>query len=114
MILAKPCGDCSEVDRNSKARIIKNAPDEGHQAHFENEIEAELNLLPVVANGFDWATSQRFFTGSTLFVRLRLLVDVGISSVIVTREILLRRGYLTSRRMTAFLCVCVALAISAV
>jgi putative membrane protein len=31
----------------------------------------------------------------------------------VTREILLRGGYLTSRRMAAFLSVCVAMAISA-
>ncbi|RJX31035.1 MAG: DUF2238 domain-containing protein [Oxalobacter sp.] len=38
----------------------------------------------------------------------------GFVPAIVTREILLRMGYLTSRRMTAFLSVCVALAISAV
>ena len=37
----------------------------------------------------------------------------GFVPAIVTREILLRKGYLTSRHMTAFLCVCVALAISA-
>jgi putative membrane protein len=37
----------------------------------------------------------------------------GFVPFLVTREILLRGGYLTSRRMTAFLSVCVAMAISA-
>lgn len=37
----------------------------------------------------------------------------GFVPALVTREILLRKGYLTSRRMTAFLSVCVALAFSA-
>ncbi|MDH4285847.1 MAG: DUF2238 domain-containing protein, partial [Gallionella sp.] len=36
----------------------------------------------------------------------------GFVPFIVTREILVRGGYLTSRRMTAFLSVCVVLAIS--
>ena len=37
----------------------------------------------------------------------------GFVPFLVTREILLRNGFLTSRRMTAFLSVCVAMAISA-
>jgi putative membrane protein len=37
----------------------------------------------------------------------------GFVPFLVTREILLRGGYLTSRRMAAFLSVCVAMAISA-
>jgi putative membrane protein len=37
----------------------------------------------------------------------------GFVPFLVTREILLRNGYLTSRRMAAFLSVCVATAISA-
>jgi len=37
----------------------------------------------------------------------------GFVPFLVTREILLRGGYLTSRKMTAFLSVCVAMAISA-
>jgi len=37
----------------------------------------------------------------------------GFVPFLVTREILLRGGYLTSRRMVAFLSVCVAMAISA-
>jgi putative membrane protein len=37
----------------------------------------------------------------------------GFVPFLVTREILLRGGYLASRRMTAFLSVCVAMAISA-
>jgi putative membrane protein len=38
----------------------------------------------------------------------------GFVPAIIAREILLRGGYVQGRRMTAFLCVCVALAISAV
>jgi len=38
----------------------------------------------------------------------------GLVPALVTREILLRRGYLSSRRMTGFLSVCVAMTISAV
>lgn len=38
----------------------------------------------------------------------------GLVPALVAREILLRLGYLSSRRMVAFLCVCVALAVSAV
>ncbi|HTO70195.1 MAG TPA: DUF2238 domain-containing protein [Myxococcota bacterium] len=37
----------------------------------------------------------------------------GFVPALVTREVLLRNGYLTSRRMTSFLALCVALAISA-
>jgi putative membrane protein len=37
----------------------------------------------------------------------------GFVPALVAREILLRGGYLSSRRMAGFLCVCVALAISA-
>jgi len=37
----------------------------------------------------------------------------GFVPFLVTREILLRNGYLTSRRMAAFLSICVAMAISA-
>jgi putative membrane protein len=37
----------------------------------------------------------------------------GFVPFLVTREILLRGGYLSSRRMTAFLSVCVAMAVSA-
>jgi putative membrane protein len=37
----------------------------------------------------------------------------GFVPAIIAREILLRGGYVQGRRMTAFLCVCVALAISA-
>jgi len=37
----------------------------------------------------------------------------GFVPFLVTREILLRKGYLTSRRMVAFLSVCVVMAISA-
>ncbi|WP_374536565.1 DUF2238 domain-containing protein [Chitinimonas taiwanensis] len=38
----------------------------------------------------------------------------GLVPALLAREILLRRGYLSSRAMTGFLAVCVALAISAV
>ncbi|EJL80459.1 putative membrane protein [Polaromonas sp. CF318] len=38
----------------------------------------------------------------------------GLVPAMVARELLLQRAYLTSRRMTAFLSVCVAMAISAV
>ena len=38
----------------------------------------------------------------------------GLMPALVAREILLRMGYLTSHRMTAFLSICVALAVSAV
>jgi putative membrane protein len=38
----------------------------------------------------------------------------GFVPALIAREILLRGGYVHGRRMTAFLCVCVALAISAV
>lgn len=38
----------------------------------------------------------------------------GLVPALVAREILLRQGYLSSRAMTGFLCVCVSLAISAV
>ena len=38
----------------------------------------------------------------------------GLVPALVTREILLRLGYLSSRRMTGFLSVCVAMTISAV
>jgi putative membrane protein len=37
----------------------------------------------------------------------------GLVPALVAREILVRGGYLTNRRMTAFLCLCVAMAISA-
>jgi putative membrane protein len=37
----------------------------------------------------------------------------GFVPALAAREVLLRRGYVTSRRMTAFLCLCVATAISA-
>ena len=37
----------------------------------------------------------------------------GFVPALLTREVLLRRGYLSSRRMAAFLSVCVAMAISA-
>jgi putative membrane protein len=37
----------------------------------------------------------------------------GFVPALAAREVLLRRGYVTSRRMTAFLCLCVAMAISA-
>jgi len=37
----------------------------------------------------------------------------GFVPVMVAREILLRGGYVTGRRMAAFLCLCVALAVSA-
>jgi putative membrane protein len=37
----------------------------------------------------------------------------GFVPFLVTREILLRNGYLTSRKMTAFLSICVVMAISA-
>jgi putative membrane protein len=37
----------------------------------------------------------------------------GFVPALIAREILLRGGYVQGRRMTAFLCVCVALAISA-
>ena len=37
----------------------------------------------------------------------------GFVPAMIAREILLRGGYVRGRRMTAFLCVCVALAISA-
>lgn len=37
----------------------------------------------------------------------------GFVPFILMREILLRNGYLTSRKMTAFLCICVVMAISA-
>jgi putative membrane protein len=37
----------------------------------------------------------------------------GFVPFLVTREILLRKGYLTSRKMVAFLSVCVVMAISA-
>lgn len=37
----------------------------------------------------------------------------GLVPALVAREILLRGGYVTGRRMLAFLCVCVALAVSA-
>ena len=37
----------------------------------------------------------------------------GVTPALVAREILLRGGYIAGRRMTAFLCVCVALAVSA-
>ena len=37
----------------------------------------------------------------------------GFVPFLVTREILLRSGYLASMRMTAFLSICVAMAISA-
>jgi len=37
----------------------------------------------------------------------------GLVPTLVAREILIRGGYLTNRRMTAFLCLCVAMAISA-
>jgi putative membrane protein len=38
----------------------------------------------------------------------------GLVPAMVAREVLLQRGYLSSRRMAAFLAVCVAMAISAV
>jgi putative membrane protein len=38
----------------------------------------------------------------------------GLVPALATREILLRQGYLSSRRMTGFLSLCVAMAISAV
>ena len=37
----------------------------------------------------------------------------GLVPALVAREILLRNGFVTGRRMVAFLCVCVALAVSA-
>ena len=37
----------------------------------------------------------------------------GFVPALAAREVLIRGGYLTSRRMTAFLCLCVAMAISA-
>ena len=37
----------------------------------------------------------------------------GFVPALIAREILLRKHYLSSRRMTAFLCICIALAISA-
>jgi len=37
----------------------------------------------------------------------------GFTPFLVTREILLRGGFMSSRRMAAFLCICVAMAISA-
>jgi putative membrane protein len=37
----------------------------------------------------------------------------GFVPALLAREVLLRRGYLTSRRMTGFLSVCIAMAISA-
>jgi putative membrane protein len=38
----------------------------------------------------------------------------GFVPALAAREIFLRGGYVTGRRMTAFLCICVALAVSAV
>jgi putative membrane protein len=37
----------------------------------------------------------------------------GITPALVAREIFLRGGYVAGRRMTAFLCVCVAMTVSA-
>ena len=37
----------------------------------------------------------------------------GFVPALAAREVLLRNGFLTSRRMTAFLCVCIAMALSA-
>jgi hypothetical protein len=44
-------------------------------------------LFAVAADGFDGATAEGFFAELQLFVGLRLLVDVGVTAVIVTGEV---------------------------
>jgi hypothetical protein len=44
-------------------------------------------LLTVTANGLYGATSERFFTEILLIVALRLLIDVGVSAVVIALEV---------------------------
>jgi hypothetical protein len=46
-----------------------------------------LGAIPVTANRFDWTAFHRFFAETFFVGRLRLLVHVGMTAVIVPFEI---------------------------
>jgi hypothetical protein len=50
-------------------------------------IQTKTSLFTVTADGLYGASRQGFITQSTLFIRLRLLVEEGVTTVIVTLKI---------------------------
>jgi hypothetical protein len=48
---------------------------------------AATNLRPVTTNRFDWATFHRFLTERFFFRRLRLLIDVRMTAIVIPFEI---------------------------
>jgi hypothetical protein len=47
----------------------------------------ELGLLSVAADGFDRATGKGFLAEAALFVGLRLLVEEGMTTVVIALEV---------------------------
>jgi len=55
-------------------------------------LKSALQLWPVVADGFDRAAFLGFFAASFFFGILRLLIDKGVTAVVIAFEII-RRGF---------------------